>query len=154
MASIVGKAVVAIDRPVIEVWVWIGNPANMHLWVQDVDEPGSWIFGDPATVGSRYRVDYEYGRGTNEITFEVTAATPEKLFVVDTIEGPYPILVEYGFEESADGESTDLRITMNARSESVFQFFLFIFTGWFAKKYMKRRLESELQSVKSEIEKI
>jgi uncharacterized protein YndB with AHSA1/START domain len=154
MASIVGKATVTIDRPANEVWDWVVDPANMHLWVQDVDEPGNWIDDGGPTTGSRYRIDYEYGRGTNEITFEVKAATPEKTFVTDTVKGPYPILVEYGFEESADGESTDLSIKMNARSESVFQFFVFILTGWFAKRFMKRRLENELAVMKSEIEKI
>ena len=154
MANIVGKATVTIDRPVTEVWDWVVNPANMHLWVKGVDEPGVWVDDGTPTAGSRYTVDYEYGRGINEITFEVKAATFGKLFVVDTVKGPYPILVEYGFEGSDDGASTELNIVMNARSESVFQFFLFILTGWFAKRFMRRRLESELQSVKSEIEKI
>jgi uncharacterized protein YndB with AHSA1/START domain len=145
MANIIGKANVTIDRPAIEVWDWITDPANMHLWVHDVDEPGSWLDDGKPIVGSRYQIDYNYGRKMNVITFEVKAADPGKTFAVDTVKGPYPIFVEYGFKPTNDGDSTELSIRMDARSESAFQVVLFLMTGWFAKRFMRRRLESEIE---------
>ncbi len=152
MAHIVGEAKVTINRPATEVWDWVVDPANMHLWVHNVDEPGNWLDGGGPTVGSRYRIDYDYGRKTNVITFEVKGADPGKTFVIDTVEGPYPIFVEYVFKAVSGGASTELSIRMDARSESAFQVVLFILTGLFAKRFMRRRLESELGNVKREIE--
>ena len=128
------------------------DPTNLHLWVKDIDEPGSWIADAGPTAGSRYRIDYKYGRKTNEIIFEVVTATPGKSFIVDTVKGPYPILVHYRFEETRSGSSTKLTINMNARSDSKFTAVLFLATGWFAKWFMKRRLRSELRDIKNEIE--
>jgi uncharacterized protein YndB with AHSA1/START domain len=151
--NIVGTATIVIDRPGAEVWEWISDPENMHLWVHDVDEPGSWIDNGEPKPGSRYRIDYKYGRKTNEIIFEVRKAVLGETFVVDTVKGPYPILVEYGFEEANGGISTELSIRMNARSDSKFTAVLFVLTGWFAKWFMNRRLRNELHQVKIEIEK-
>jgi uncharacterized protein YndB with AHSA1/START domain len=153
MASIVGRASVVIDRSAADVWDWIADPSNMHLWVKEVDDPGSWIIDGAPTVGSRYSIDYKYARNTNEIVFEVVEAVPGKRFIVDTVEGPYPILVEYTFEPENDGKSTKLSIKMNARSDEFFNTILFMLTGWFAKRFMDRRLVSELQQVKIELEK-
>ena len=152
--NIIGEAVITIDRPCDVVWGWVVDPANMHLWVHDVDEPGSWIDGGSATVGSRYRIDYKYGRKTNEIIFEVRDAQRGESFIVDTIEGPYPILVKYDFVPISDGAATELTINMKARSDSLFTAGLFALTGWFAKWFMKRRLQSEIADVKRKIEKL
>ncbi len=152
MINIVSEAVITIGRPVAEVWDWVVDPANMHRWVKDVDEPGNWIDGGSPTVGSRYRIDYKYGRKTNEIVFEVTAADPGARFSVNTIEGPYPITVDYSFGESENGESTELKMVMNARSDSTFTAVLFILTGWFAKYFMKKRLRGEISTLKQAIE--
>lgn len=154
MANIVGKAAILIDRPADVVWDWVVNPANMPLWVHDVDEPGNWIDEGSASAGSKYRIDYKYGRKTNEIIFEVLDADRGNSFIVNTVEGPYPILVEYGFDSTNDGSGTNLTINMNARSDSAFTAAMFVVTGWFAKWFMKRRLKNELEDVKAEVEKI
>ena len=154
MANIVGEAALSIDKPADVVWDWVVDPANMHLWVHDVDEPGSWVDDGSAASGSKYRIDYKYGRKTNEIIFEVMAAERGKSFVVDTVAGPYPILVRYGFASTRGGAKTELTINMNARSDSWFTAVLFVLTGWFAKWFMKRRLRSELEDVKREIQKL
>ena len=83
-----------------------------------MDEPGSWLGGGGPSVGSRYRIDYKYGRRTNEIVFEVKAAVSGRSYVVDTVEAPYPILIGYVFEELNDGTTTELKIIMNDRSNS------------------------------------
>ena len=100
MANIVGAATITIARPAGEVWEYVVNPSNLHNWVKDVDSPGNWIDAGRPSVGSRYRIDYKYGRKTNEIIFEVTAATPGDRFSTNTIEGPYPISVDYTFREA------------------------------------------------------
>jgi len=105
------------------------DPANMNLWVHDVDEPGNWI-----NDGS--------------------AADRAKSLIVDTVQGPYPILITYEFAPIRDGSATEPAINLNARSDSSFTAVLFVLTGWFAKWFMKRCLRSELEDVKREIEKL
>jgi uncharacterized membrane protein len=150
--KITGRASVVIDSPAPEVWSWVADPANLPVWAKDVDDPGVWLDDGGPTVGSRYRIDYNYGRKTNEIVFEVVRSEPGKSFAADTVAGKYPILVEYEFEESDDGASTDLKIVMNARSDSAFTAVLFILTGWFAKSFMSRRLANELENIKNALE--
>ncbi len=152
MANVVGAATITIVRPAGEVWEYVVNPSNLHNWVKDIDSPGNWIGDGGPSVGSRYRIDYKYGRKTNEIIFEVTAATPGDRFSTNTIEGPYPISVDYTFREADNDESTELTIVMNARSDSIFTAVLFIVTGWFAKPFMKKRLRGELSDLKQAIE--
>ena len=150
--KITGRATVTIDRLAGDVWNWVADPANLPLWAKDVDDPGVWLDDGGPTVGSRYRIDYNYGRKTNEIVFEVVRSEPGKSYAADTVSGKYPILVEYEFAEADDGASTDLNIIMNARSDSVFTAVLFILTGWFAKSFMNRRLANELENIKNELE--
>ena len=156
MTNITGDAAILINRPAQEVWEYVVDPANLNTWVKDVDSPGSWIDDGGPGVGSHYRLDYSYGRKTNEIIFEVTAAAPGTRFSTNTIKGPYPISVDYAFSESeresGTGESTELTIVMDARSDSKFTAVLFMLTGWFAKSFMKKRLRSELSDLKQAIE--
>ncbi len=153
MANIVASGSGTINKPAQRVWEFLVDPATLHLWVKDVSRPGSWIDGGtPEVVGSKYRIDYEYGRNTNEIIFEVTSSEPGKTFGVNTIEGPYPITADYDLVESADGRSTDVSFTMNARSDSVFIAFMFAITGWIAKPMMRRRLNKELVDLEQALE--
>ena len=149
---ITGRATVTIDRPASEVWNWVADPANLPVWAKDVDDPGVWLDDGGPTVGSRYKIDYNYGRNTNQIVFEVVRSEPGSSFAANTVKGKYPILVEYEFEEASGGASTDLKIIMNARSDSAFTAVLFILTGWFAKSFMNRRLANELENIKNELE--
>ena len=150
--NITGRAYTVVNRPSAEVWNWVADPANLPVWAKDVDDPGVWLDDGGPTVGSRYRIDYNYGRNTNVIIFEVVRSEPGKSFAANTVEGKYPILVEYEFEEANDGASTDLKIIMNARSDSTFTAVLFVLTGWFAKSFMNRRLANELENIKNELE--
>jgi hypothetical protein len=86
-----------------------------------------------------YRL-HQYGRKTDEIIFEVRKAVLGETFIVDTVEGPYQVLVEFGFEEANGGISTELNIKMTARSDNYFTAVLFVLAGWFAKWFMNRRL--------------
>ena len=150
--KITGRAAITINCPTSEVWNWVADPTNLPVWAKDVDDPGVWLDDGGPTVGSRYRIDYNYGRQSNEMVFEIVRSEPGKSFVADTATGKYPILVEYEFEEANDGASTDLKIVMNARSDSAFTAVLFILTGWFAKSFMNRRLANELENVKNALE--
>ncbi|MDP6666557.1 MAG: SRPBCC family protein [Dehalococcoidia bacterium] len=154
MPTIGSSATVTIDRTANEVWEYVVDPAKLHSRVKDINSPGNWIGEGGPSVGSRYRVDYDYGRKTNEIIFEVTDSKPGTRFGTDTVEGLYPISVEYTLSEVANGESTELTIFMNARSDSTFTAILFVLTGWFAKSFMKKRLRRELSDLKQAIESV
>ena len=70
MTNITGEATITIGRPANEAWDYVADPANLHTWVKNIDSPGNWLDGGGPDVGSRYRIDYNYGRNTNEIIFE------------------------------------------------------------------------------------
>ena len=152
MANIISETVITVDRPALEAWEFVSNPSNLHTWMSDVDTPGAWLEDGGPTAGSRYRIDYKYGRKTNEIVFELTAAIPGAKFSVNTVEGPYPITADYTFEETGNGESTGLTMVMVVRSYSAFTAVRFILTGWFAKYFMRKRLRGKLSTLKQAIE--
>lgn len=140
-----------INKPVADVWNFIVDPALLHHWVKDVEPGGEWVDGGSAgVVGSRYRVDYSYGRKINEIVFEVTASDSPRRFAVNTVSGPYPIRADYvltpgvAVDGDGDGESTEIKFEMIARSDSAFTAIMFVATGWFAGWFMKRQLNKEL----------
>ena len=82
-----------------------------------------------------------------DAVFEVTASVPGKSFGVNTVEGPYTIIAEYELEESPDAKSTHIHFSMTARSDSRFTAVLFILTGWFAKSFLRRMLDKELDEL-------
>ena len=153
MVNIVASGSGTINKPAMTVWDFMVDPATLHLWMKDVNKPGNWIdSGTPQVVGSKYRIDYEYGRKTNKIIFEVTSSEPGKNFGVNTVEGPYPITADYDLVESADGRSTDISFAMDARSDSMFTAVMFVITGWMAKPFMRRRLNKELQDLEQALD--
>ncbi|MBT3995783.1 MAG: hypothetical protein HOF01_08295 [Chloroflexi bacterium] len=150
MATIGTSGSGTIDQPVTDVWKFIADPALLHHWVKDIEPGGEWIDGgSDDVVGSQYRVDYSYGRKTNEIVFEVTASETPTRFAVNTLSGPYPITADYVLTSSADGSSTRVDFEMIARSDSSFTAAMFVLTGWFAKWFMKRQLNKELADLQA-----
>jgi hypothetical protein len=150
--KIIGRASTIIDCSPHDVWNWVADPANLPVWAKDVDDPGVWLDDGGPTVGSLYRIDYNYGRKSDEMVFEIVRSEPGKSFAADTVTGKYPIFVEYEFEETSDGASTDLKIIMHARSDSLYTAVLFVLTGWFAKSFMNKRLANELENIKNELD--
>lgn len=145
MATIGTSGSGTINKPAKEVWKFMADPALLHHWVKDIEEGGEWIEGGSEdVVGSRYRVDYSYGRKTNEIVFEVTASESPRRFAVNTVSGPYLITADYILTPSDDGQSTDVEFEMVARSDSKFTAVMFVLTGWFAKRFMRKQLDKEL----------
>jgi uncharacterized protein YndB with AHSA1/START domain len=147
MATIGTKGSGRIDKTPKEVWDFIVDPALLHHWVKDIEPGGRWLdVEDTANsdVGSRYEVDYSYGRKINKIIFEVTSSDRPERFGVNTVSGPFPITANYRLKPSSDGSSTEVEFEMVARSESLFTGIMFVLTGWFAWRFMKRQLNKEL----------
>ncbi|MDA1279492.1 MAG: SRPBCC family protein [Chloroflexi bacterium] len=148
MATISTSGTGNIGRPTQEVWDFMVDPATLYKWVKNVKKPGNWLGdGSPEKIGSRYRIDYEYGRKSNEIIFEVTSSFSGRSFGVNTVEGPYPITADYELVGSPDGNSTSVSFAMTARSDSKFTAAMFILTGWFASYFMRRMLNKELDEL-------
>ena len=151
--TVSGSAV--INRPSREIWDYMADPETLHNWVKGINTPGNWIDGgNPESVGSRYRIDYAYGRKINEIVFEVTATEPGSEFGVNSVKGPYPSTFHYRLTESPDGNSTTVAYVMTARSDGKFTAFMFIVTGWLAKTFMRRQMDKELVELASELESV
>jgi uncharacterized protein YndB with AHSA1/START domain len=137
------------NKPPLEVWEFMVDPARLHEWVKDVEPGGSWIdSGSAGVVGSRYRIDYSYARDTREVVFEVTASVAGELFSLNTVSGPYPIVADYELAASGYGKSTVVVYTMTARSDSWFTAVLFVATKWLSRPFMRRQLRKGLRNLR------
>ena len=137
-----------VTRPPSEVWDFMVDPARLDQWVKDVDPGGSWIdAGSANVVGSRYRIDYSYGRNTREVVFEVTSSVVGERFGVYTVSGPYPIVTDYRLTASDGGSSTEIVHTMVARSDSWFTAVLFVATKWLSRPFMRKQLRKGLRDL-------
>jgi len=82
-----GQASIQIDRPVMDVFNYASDPANMPRWAGEVMEAELLSTG-PMAVGSRARgVGKLLGRRF-EVTIEVTAYEPGRTFAFQSVAGP------------------------------------------------------------------
>jgi hypothetical protein len=147
-----GTAIVSGHAPA-DAWKFMVDPTTLHLWVADVNEPGEWLGdGNAETVGSEYRIDYEYGRKTNEIVFALIASEPGKTIAVDTVRGPFPVKFRFELSDPGDGQSTSVDWIMEARSDSFLTALGFYLTGWIAKTMMRKRMNKEFVELQSALD--
>ncbi len=147
-----GMAIISGHSPDV-VWKFMVDPITLHLWVADVNKPGEWLGdGNAETVGSEYRIDYEYGRKTNEIVFALTDTEPGKTIAVDTVRGPFPVKFWYLLKGVSDGQSTSVYWTMEARSDSFLSALGFYLTGWIAKPMMRKRMNKEFVELQAALD--
>jgi hypothetical protein len=147
-----GTAIVSGHAP-DDTWRFMVDPTTLHLWVADVNKPGEWLGdGNAEAVGSEYRIDYEYGRKTNEIVFALIATDPGKTIAVDTVRGPFPVKFWYSLNGVSDGQSTSVDWTMEARSDSFLSALGFYLTGWIAKPMMRKRMNKEFVELQAALD--
>lgn len=96
-----------IDRPINDVFNFVTDPANDHLW-RESTSIAEWITDAPVGVGSKMRSkDHFLGR-TIEYVLEITAWDPPKLYSTKSVGGPIPVDVTFWF--SIEGNGTRILI--------------------------------------------
>lgn len=107
MATITAESSAIIDRPVQEVWEFVGDPRNEPKWHTDILEirsaadpasgPGEdWVVGEALLVIVQFM-----GRRSYEV--EVTKKEDNHLLEITTTTGPMKPVATYQFERSNGG---------------------------------------------------
>jgi uncharacterized membrane protein len=102
---------VVIDRPVVEVAFFAGDPANAPQWYSNIVSV-SWQTPPRVSVGSRMDFLAHFLGRTLAYTYEVVELDPNRRLVMRTADGPFPMETTYTWTE-VEGEAT--RMTLRNR---------------------------------------
>ncbi len=102
---------VVIDRPVVEVASFAGDPGNAPQWYSNISSV-SWRTPPPVSVGSRMDFVAHFLGRTLAYTYEVVELDHDTRLVMRTADGPFPMETTYTWSE-VDGGGT--RMTLRNR---------------------------------------
>lgn len=136
-------ASVTIDRPLDDVRAYLVDPAHDLAWIRALTS-SDLLTGYPVGEGTRVRrVAKMIGRSMPYTTEVVTASGDE--FRMRTVEGPFPMVVTYRFEEAAAGTKVSVR---NQGGEGV----MFKLFGWLIGRIVNSRVQGDLEQLKRVLE--
>ena len=96
---------VDIDRPVIEVASFAGDPGNAPQWYANITSV-SWQTPPPVSVGSRMDFVAQFLGRTLAYTYEVVELEPNSRLVMRTADGPFPMETTYTWNKPTAEEPT------------------------------------------------
>ena len=91
-----------IERPLVEVAEYAGNPDNAPEWYVNI-KTAAWKTPPPLQVGSKIAFVAHFLGRQLAYTYEVVEFVPGERFVMRTAEGPFPMETTYTWETVADG---------------------------------------------------
>ena len=124
------------------VYEFLTDPTKFNLWVNGVRE-ARWGEGSGPMPNGRILMKYEYRKKVNDITMEVDAAEPGRRFAYHTVDGPYPIKVNFALAPTAAG--TRITFTQEALPDSMVTGFMFATLGWAFRPMVRKVLRKDLQ---------
>ena len=104
---------VVVERPVGEVFAYLGNPANIPEW-QATAVSAHKDFEGETRPGVRWREVRKFLGRRIEQTVEAVAYEPEREFTLRVVGGPVPFRVRHLFEPTDGGT----RITVQGEGEA------------------------------------
>jgi hypothetical protein len=93
--------------------VFAADPTNATAWYKNI-KAVEWQSPPPAVVGSRIRFTAQFLGRTLDYTYEVRELEPERLFVMATAQGPFPMETTYTWEDTPSGST---KMTLRNRGE-------------------------------------
>ena len=96
-----------IDRPPQEVFDYLTNPDNDHLWQEGLIS-SDWISPEPAGVGSTKRVVNRFLGMNMKVTVEYTAWDPPNKYAFKTLDGPFSVAGTINLEPKENGTQFNL----------------------------------------------
>lgn len=108
LVSVDVQVEVVIDRPVVEVASFSGDPGNAPQWYANIASV-SWQTPPPVSVGSRMEFVAHFLGRTLTYTYEVVELDPNRRLVMRTADGPFPMETTYTWTE-ADDEATRMTL--------------------------------------------
>jgi hypothetical protein len=102
-----------IDRPLVEVAGYAGNPDNAPEWYVNI-ESVEWKTPPPMAVGSRLAFVAHFLGRRLAYTYEIVELVPGERLVMRTAEGPFPMETTYTWAAASDRST---RMTLRNRGE-------------------------------------
>ena len=102
---------VVIDRPVMEVAAFAGDPSNAPRWYANIASV-SWQTTPPVSVGSRMDFVAHFLGRTLAYTYEVVELDRNRRLVMRTADGPFPMETTYTWHAADEGGT---RMTLRNR---------------------------------------
>ncbi|BBZ16073.1 SRPBCC family protein [Mycolicibacterium gadium] len=102
---------IVIARPRSEVATYATDPDNATAWYVNIKSV-QWETPRPAVVGSRFCFVARFLGRVLRYTYEVADLRPEKVFVMRTAQGPFPMETTYLWE---DGPNDTTKMTLRNR---------------------------------------
>ena len=141
-----------IARPPDDVFAFVGEPANMAVWVNGVSNVRR--AGDsPVIVGETFASDYAYAGKTDRVTYEVREFTPPTRVVFASTQGPFPFTIR--LDRQPDGNAprqTRIAATITTGSDSKITSVMFVALRPLVARMMRRQLRQQLQQLCSQLE--
>jgi hypothetical protein len=140
-------AEIVVDRPLRVVWTWASDPRNWENWlegVRDVRLVGRLAEG--GRVVSRYR----HAGELQEFEYEIVKRDAPRHQLVRAVSGPFGFESELALSE--DPRGTRVHYLADAGPDRAFTSFLFAVAGPLVRRSMRRRMEAQLERLKTAIE--
>jgi uncharacterized protein YndB with AHSA1/START domain len=102
-----------IDRPIAEVFAYVGDQTKTPAWQSGLVEVRRTTNG-PLGVGTKHTFVRTFMRRKMEADNEYVAYEPNKLITFKTTSGPVRLEASYLFEPTAEGTRLTSRIEMDA----------------------------------------
>ena len=134
-----------IDRPLVEVAAYAGNPDNAPEWYVNIKSV-EWKTAPPLRVGSRLAFVAHFLGKRLAYTYEVIEYEPAAKLVMRTAQGPFPMETTYTWAATAGGGT---HMTMRNRGEP--RGFSKLFAPVMA-RMMRRATRKDLAALKSLLE--
>ena len=108
MATVDVVTEATIPRPVAQVAAYAADPTNAPEWYANISSV-EWETAPPVAVGSRVAFVARFLGRRLAYTYEIIEYVPERLLVMRTAQGPFPMETTYMWQPVAGGTRMTLR---------------------------------------------
>ncbi len=143
------KTSIIIERPIDEVFAYVSNVENMSRWVSGVDRVR--LVSDKVKSGTTFTAEYAEGVRKAAIDFKVVEFEPPTRFATKSERGPFSFPFRGTLELRAVGDTTEVTNNIETGPESAAVRLANILFGPFLRRGFRRRLQDELQALRTSI---
>jgi uncharacterized membrane protein len=102
------RASIRINRPVDQVFEYISDPTNDPAWISGIVS-AQVTTGLPVGRGTQVKRVAKFLGKKIEYVLEITDFQPNKLIAMKSVQGPFPMEVEYAFQQAGNETEFHLR---------------------------------------------
>jgi uncharacterized membrane protein len=143
------KTSIIIERSIDEVFDYVSDVKNMPRWVSGVSRVR--LMSDKVKSGTSFSADYAEGLRRSAIDFKVVEFEPPTRFATKSERGPFSFPFKGTMELRAVDTGTEVTNNIDTGPESVATRLASILFGPILKRTMRRRLQDELQALRTSI---